>query len=388
MNIRRFTANNAKKAIEDVYNELGPDAVVLNIRKLTKPGLQGLFQSPGIEVSACAPSATVSLTKGESVAPNSGGMQTVKQHGGRLDMVDDIPITLPKPSPPGSVNTDNTIEPELIESTGEKSVEPSASWGAEQLLDSIGIQPLAIDKLIRMARHRFPQHGELTVKGQLKQIRFCILDYWGRLLIEAKKTSQPRKLLLGPPGHGKTTTICKWMTQTVLAKREPTRIWRLDSDSTNTAEMLTVHAEMLDVPVERVWKEEEFAGPAIEFVDLPGVPPNDAEGMRVLTSMVNKLRPAECLLVLNSAYELDHLIRLVRSFGELPVQGLVMTHLDEETRWSKLWNLTLVTGMPIRYCSSGQEMPGDFVETSPQNLFNAVIKQEDSEARIQEEKCA
>ncbi len=388
MNIKRYTANNAKQAIEAVYNDLGPDAVVVHIRKLTKPGLQGLFQLPGIEVSACAPSATGTLTKKESVASSSGIMQSVKLHGGRLDMVDDTPIALPKPSAPASVDTNETIESDVVASAGENDAEPIAPWGAEQVLDSIGIQSVAIEKLTRLARHRFPQHEEATVKDQLKQIRFCLLDYWSSLISEAKKSSHPRKLLVGPPGCGKTTTICKWMTQTVLAKREPTRIWRLDGHSANTAEMLTVHAEMLDVPVERVWKKEEFAGPAIEFVDLPGVTPSDAEGMRVLASMVNKLRPAECLLVLNSAYELDHLIRLVRSFSELHVHGLVMTHLDEETRWSKLWNLTLVTGMPIRYCSSGQEMPGDFVETSPQNLFNAVIKQEDSEARIQEEKCA
>jgi len=65
---------------------------------------------------------------------------------------------------------------------------------------------------------------------------------------------------------------------------------------------------------------------------------------------------------------------LVRSFSDIPINGLIMTHLDEETRWSKLWNLSLAVDMPILYWSGGQEMPGDFVETTPDDLFRAVLK--------------
>jgi flagellar biosynthesis GTPase FlhF len=63
----------------------------------------------------------------------------------------------------------------------------------------------------------------------------------------------------------------------------------------------------------------------------------------------------------------------------------MMTHMDEETKWSKLWNLTLGTDLPILYWSGGQEMPGDFVETTPQDLFGAVIGQLESEELLSPE---
>ena len=55
--IRRFKAKNAKEAIEAVHGALGPDAVVVNIRKISKGGLNGFFQSPEVEITAMVPGA-------------------------------------------------------------------------------------------------------------------------------------------------------------------------------------------------------------------------------------------------------------------------------------------------------------------------------------------
>ena len=375
-NIRRFTAQNAKQALEEVHNALGPDAVIVNIRKAPKGGIHGLFQSPQGEVSAVVPAAQrVTARQTQSNVPLKKAPQNCQPElpaqgasetglGSHLNLLDDTPIEIPKSSSPD--------EGKIVPISPQ--VEPTEPWRAEQVLESIGILPLYIERLTRLAKRRFPQFEDASVSDQLAHIRFCLLDLWGGLYAEAKKGTRSRKLLVGPPGCGKTTALCKWMTQTVLAKRKPARVWRLDGHLANTAEMLTVHAEMLDVPVARVWKVEEYVDSTTQFIDLPGVTPSDTEGMKSLVSLANGIQPAECLLVLNSAYELNHLIGLVRSFSDIPVNGLIMTHLDEETRWSKLWNLSLAVDMPILYWSGGQEMPGDFVETTPDDLFRAVLK--------------
>jgi len=372
--IRRFTAQNAKLALEEVYKALGPDAVVVNIRRIPKGVLQGMFQSPEVEVSALLPAARqtapcqpqMPLERSiQDIQPESQARASLETgNGSRLDLVDDTPIEIPKPSSPA----EDKIVPVPPR------VESSEAWAGRQVLESIGILPRYVERLTRLAKRRFPQFEEASVSDQLAHIRFCLLDLWGGLHAKAEEGSRSRKLLIGPPGCGKTTALCKWMTQTVLAKREPARVWRLDAHLANTAEMLTVHAEMLDVPVARLWKAEEFDDSATHFIDVPGVMPGDTEGMKSLVTLANGIQPAECLLVLNSAYELKHLIGLVRSFGDLPINGLIMTHLDEETGWSKLWNLSLAVEMPILYCSGGQEMPGDFVETRPSDLFYAVMK--------------
>jgi flagellar biosynthesis GTPase FlhF len=48
---------------------------------------------------------------------------------------------------------------------------------------------------------------------------------------------------------------------------------------------------------------------------------------------------------------------------------LIITHLDEESRWGKLWNLVLGTNYPIRWLSTGQNIPGDFCAATAETLL-------------------
>ena len=110
--------------------------------------------------------------------------------------------------------------------------------------------------------------------------------------------------------------------------------------------------------------------------------------MNTLMQLANEIQTADFILVLNSAYEFEHLIRTVREFSDLPIKGLIVTHLDEETRWSKLWNLTLESGLPILYCSGGQDIPGDFVKLTSEMLFQSVIQQLETTPSVQNSNMA
>jgi flagellar biosynthesis GTPase FlhF len=65
-------------------------------------------------------------------------------------------------------------------------------------------------------------------------------------------------------------------------------------------------------------------------------------------------------LVLNAAYDTSLLLAQTRAFSALPIKDLIFTHLDEEPRWGKLWNVVLGTNRPVRFFSAGQNIPGDF----------------------------
>ena len=398
MKIRKFTAPTAKEAIEAVNCTLGSDAVVVNIRKLSKPGWQGLFQSPQVEVSAVMPSLSAKESdhsENDSVAVNQATPSIAEesfestvgfgQAGSRLDIVDDTPIEIPKAYTP-PLSDSEIMEPlpesfndslgqsldQATFSDGKAATEEGPDIG--QVLEGFGMLPLQVERLLRLARQRFPNLDSCQLGDQVHYIRHCLIDYWNNLAKVAEENSHPRKVLIGPPGSGKTTVLCKWLTHTVLAKRQPAKVWRLDGHIANAAELLTVHAEMLDVEVNRVWYPEPVTDGTIQFFDLPGVMSGDSTGLDALRQLANEVSPAEFILVLNSAYELDHLVRSVREFSDLPINGLIVTHMDEESKWSKLWNLTLETGLPILHCSGGQEIPGDFVQLTSQMLFQSVIQ--------------
>jgi flagellar biosynthesis protein FlhF len=106
------------------------------------------------------------------------------------------------------------------------------------------------------------------------------------------------------------------------------------------------------------------------FVDLPGVNHSDANAVAQLAQRIAALPDAQVHLVVNGAYETSSLLTQVRAFSKLPITDLIVTHLDEESRWGKVWNLALGTNCPVRHLSSGQNIPGDFLAASAEQLFS------------------
>jgi flagellar biosynthesis protein FlhF len=59
MQVHTFIVDSALEAVEQVRAKLGPDAVVLSVRRLPADGLSKLWKKPRIEVLAAAPAPEV-----------------------------------------------------------------------------------------------------------------------------------------------------------------------------------------------------------------------------------------------------------------------------------------------------------------------------------------
>ena len=178
-------------------------------------------------------------------------------------------------------------------------------------------------------------------------------------------------VLIGPAGSGKTTCLCKWLTQAALVDGRLARVWRLDGATANMAESFSVYCDILGVPA-----RTRLAGPGsgmlredIGFIDLPGVDWRKPIAVKELAGQLKQFGSPHVHLVLNGAYDISILLAQMRAFSALPIEDLIITHLDEESRWGKVWNLALGTNYSIRYFSTGQNIPGDFCEASAEMVF-------------------
>lgn len=95
--------------------------------------------------------------------------------------------------------------------------------------------------------------------------------------------------------------------------------------------------------------------------------PQDTESIR---SILTTLTATRIHLVLNAAYDTRILLAQIKAFSHFQPNDLILTHLDEETRWGKTWNLVLGTKYSIRFLSAGQNIPGEFLAASPDLLFS------------------
>jgi flagellar biosynthesis protein FlhF len=388
MQLQTFIADSALEAVRQIRERLGPEAVVVNVRQVSNAGLSRLWSKPRVEVLAYKPEEPGS-TVSDSLTQLRQELAAIK------DQIESRPLsTPPEPqlSPGASVRPDaeayapgrriisrEPTPPRAAPVFGAESINlhtesafetvsqrTAGRWRIGALLESTGLLPLPAQQIVETLRLR---HGEAPPQSMGQELQLAsavLLEAWRR---PPPATVPGTHVFIGAPGVGKTTCICQWLTRATLVEGTPSRVWRLDGRSANNAESLSVYAEILGIPVERQIPQELPPPGEMLFVDLPGVNWIDPYAVQPLARHLDVLPNPVVHLVLNAAYETPTLLAQARAFEICPVADLILTHLDEEHRWGKLWNLIFGTKYTIAWLNAGQNIPGDFQPASPEQIL-------------------
>ncbi|MCC6233764.1 MAG: hypothetical protein IT580_14025 [Verrucomicrobiales bacterium] len=362
MELVSFIAESAADAATKVRERLGATAVVVNVRPMP-PVARTWFsrKRPRFEILAYRPEA------GETTP--------------RLDATSDAPAVPSRETVPTLVTERNRQETPAIaawdspETPAVPETEPRAGgggWRIGGLLEASGFLASNAQRVVDELRREHGDEPPVAMAEELRLARAALTKLW-RAPAGRGWEGRPH-VLIGPPGTGKTTCLCKWLTQVVLGEGRPVRVWRLDGQTANTGESLSVYCEILGVPLERVWAPEDSGATAVggeemRWVDLPGVDYRSAAAVEGLRAQIEALGAPVVHLVVNGAYDTALLLRQVRAFSRLPIDDVVVTHLDEESRWGKIWNLVLGTNFSVRFLSAGQNIPGEFLSATAEQVM-------------------
>ena len=359
-----FIANSAADAVAQIRAKLGPDAVVVNVRQLPADGLAKLWKSPRIEVLAYKPEPQTAGAAGNGTAAAMDPLSELKQElqAIRQQMgaaVQTVPGTMPSGGLAGGV-------------TGSRfsAVRPGGlpGWRVGEVLETSGLMPIHTQRVLDRLQS---SHGEMppsSLAEEMLMARSALAGLW-RNAPELDRNERGPHVLVGPPGSGKTTSICKWLAQARLIEGRSAHVWRLDGAIANTAEALSVYCEILGVPADRTWSGADALQSELNFVDLPGVDWRNSGAIHDVKRMLDDIGPCRVHLVLNAAYEVPLLLAQARSFSLLPIDDLILTHLDEEPRWGKIWNIVLGTNYPLRFLSAAEKVPGEFLPATPERIL-------------------
>ncbi len=338
MKLVPFIAQNADAALAQIHEQLGPNAVVVSVRRLPAYGISRLWHHTGnIEVVACV-SDEDTRHKTHTVPPGEDAYVPFSER------VEPIAPTTPTPRP----------------------------WRSITWLESLGLVPSLADHLEQKVCALHGNEPPPMPIAEWTAVRNVLASLWRPARQVMEGTGRPH-VFVGPPGSGKTTALCKWMTLAVLAENQKVQVWRLDGETANTAEILTLHCEMIGVPVDRFWHAPD--GPAdLFFVDLPGVETYNTNALANLRVQVGALPQPHVHLVLNAACETSVLFEQIHAFAALAPEDIIFTHLDEERRRVKLWNFVLGTNCSFSFLNAGQKIPGEFHRAESALLFPCEIR--------------
>jgi flagellar biosynthesis protein FlhF len=246
-------------------------------------------------------------------------------------------------------------------------------WRVEGLLENTGLLPLQAKRVLDIVQTGYGENPPSSLAEELALTRTALTQLWRRPPPLLNDSIRPH-ILVGSAGAGKTTALCKWLTQAVLVDGRAPRVWRLDGAAANNAEFLSLHGEILGLETRRSWQPaEDLASAELNFIDVPGVDWRNPAAVRGLEAQLQRYRSPQLHLVLNAAYDVPVLLAQLNAFQALPIADLIFTHLDEEPRWGKLWNFILGTNYVVRFLSAGQNIPGHFQEASAEKLLNRLF---------------
>ena len=203
----RLVVRSAEEAVRVIREKLGEDARVLSVKQVGGEGLKRFISSPKLEVIAEIPSAEQKELS-ESRASEEGSTPAVSDPAevGVLDEGDPRVDSSQEQKP-----ADNPIvgpEKNAIDPVGE----------TERLLSKAGFDSHLLSEI--QSWSNWKSILELPLADALKEITIGLSD---RFRATSVIPTTDRVALLGAPGVGKTTTLCKFLAHEVFMNKRTSR---------------------------------------------------------------------------------------------------------------------------------------------------------------------
>ncbi len=350
-------ADSPQDAVRKARQSYGPQAVIKEVRQQSAKGLSRIWRKPKLELLIQIPEPKTAETAADSsnLEDESQGQTFFQIYQKKIDE---------------NPNKASTFRPQKNQTASQKSAN---KWRVEPMLRSMGLSDYWISEILDRLSLRFQDGMPNFVRDELAFCRSLMMELLPAPPADPRESNRPI-VLLGTPGCGKTTVLCKWMAHLVFQRNLTPTVWRLDGMQPNTAESLAVYAEMLQAPITRFPENHaDQQGARQLFIDLPGISIQDSNQVNDLESRLKNLPDCDRYLVLNACYTDAHLSQQIRAFEKFNPKGIIITHLDEDPQWGKLMNLFLGTNFPVALLSGGQNIPGTFEAFRPSSIISRIF---------------
>lgn len=402
MIIKKFQAGTETEAILLAKEELGKDAIVMNIKTLKPKGIYSLFKKPAVEITAAVD---------DNVSYNMSAEKANTEKFKPQEPVKVMPALNPniiiEKEEPENENAiekklndlQKLLETQLIKKEEEKDTSEPETQGTEKIQEDLEEKSIACIQLIynqlinnEMDEKYANQIISEIEKGLSKEagVDNVLSSVYQRIILKLGQRSPielPEKgpkflFFIGPTGVGKTTTIAKLASDFALKKKARVAFIASDTYRIAAVEQLKTYASILGIPLQVIYSpedmekaREELKDMELIFVDTAGrshQKPEQKEDIEKLLKSVPE-EEREVFLVLSATTKYRDLIKIADCYADITKYNLIFTKLDETSCIGNIFNLKMHTKAPLSYTTFGQNVPDDIGIIDAQGIAKKLL---------------
>ncbi len=358
MESHTFQAREIREALALVRRELGPDAVILETRRVAGRSL-GLLGGTLFEVTAAAPDGFVAEPPGKTAAPEARPLMAERRA--------DRQRSLPKPSVRTMIQEDPTAAIAAARST----VAPHAAL-RRRLLAAMIPRDLCEAWLRELPANTPPANAEAELRAAVH-----------RQLGSPSGLGSTRARVIafvGPTGVGKTTTVTKLAARARLVEDRRIALISLDDGRLGGTAAVRAYAKLLDIPLTIAPTHglgvalAEHPSAEIILVDTAGISPAAPDAFAELGRRLARAgEPVFTHLCVGAATRAEELERIAHLYRPTHPDAIVATKVDEAIAIGSVVALRLREQIPLSFLTTGPQVPDDLSPANPDIVLDLLL---------------
>lgn len=402
MLIKKYQGASETEAIIKAKEELGSNAIVLNMKTIKHMGIIKLLKKDYVEITAALEEEH---NKNINIAAPSA-LQNKIEKKAFIDAFADEAIKIsPAVYPKANTQTEdsrvlkekltsiqNLLEQQITTDT--QKISHSASQEEEKneintcasmiyhtLLDNEVDEKYANVYMNEIERR---MNKDKSIDSILAHVYQKMILKLGKpsLISEAKK--KPKVVFfIGPTGVGKTTTLAKIASKFRVEDCKNLAMITADTYRIAATEQLKTYANILGVAFQIIYSPDELPAYITKqsscdyiLVDTAGHSHVNEEQRKDVKNLINSLPDSvekDIFLVISATTKYKDLIKIIDTYQDIENYKIIITKLDETTSLGNILNIKMYSGRDLSYLTTGQNVPDDIEVFNPQDLVKKLL---------------
>lgn len=409
MIIKKYKSTSEAAAIIMARDDLGKDAIVMNVKTIKPKGIFRIFKSKIVEVTAAIDDNTITKEiKNNSDKNNNNNFKSnnteyteisqnaieekINSIAKLLEMQMKPPIRDVKNTNEGDIISNKYSENELYinnkiyNKVANTDISNSTTKG-DQIIELIHTQLLDNEVLDNYANEIIK---ELDSNVAEKSMDYVLASVYQKIVLKLgeiyhlnESDKKPKIVFfVGNTGVGKTTTMAKLVSKYLLDYKKRVAMISVDTYRIAAIEQIKTYASILNTPMEVAYTKEDIKNIIDKhleydyiFVDTAGRSHNNDKQTEDLKEILDTVKEfeKEVFLVVSATTKYSDLKRISKAYSSITDYKIIFTKLDETRGLGNILNIKMETNKALSYVTWGQNVPEDLGELNPQVIAKKLL---------------